>query len=72
MKTTKLLLLMIAAFLITNNASARDTHIVKDITTKATIGSEGLFWPRRHLRHGHRHLRRAVIIARHHRRKKSF
>jgi hypothetical protein len=72
MKTTKFLLLIIAAFLITNTASARDTHTLKNASSRITISSEGLFWPRRHFRHERRHPRRAIIIARHHRRKKSF
>jgi len=70
MKTTKFLLLIIAAFLITNAANARDTHTLKNVAS--TMNAEGVFWPRRHFRHERRHPRRAIIIARHHRRKRSF
>ena len=72
MKTTKFLLLIIAAFLITNTVSARDTHRLKNVASTITMNAEGVFWPRRHFRHERRHTRRAIIIARHPRRKRSF
>jgi hypothetical protein len=72
MKTTKLLLLMITGFLITSSASAHDMHTLKNFNAKVSISAEGLFWPKRHIRHERRHVRRAIIIARHHRRKRLF
>ncbi|PHX74470.1 MAG: hypothetical protein CK547_03095 [Chitinophagaceae bacterium] len=50
MKTTKLLLLIIATFLITNTASARDTHRLKNVASTITMNAEGVFWPRRHFK----------------------